>query len=134
MLENNMRAPSQLALLVNQRLGERQRLFTFKYNTCSGLETARGRATHNGNGNLVSINSPAPFAWNAITDVVDAAVSAAASVGVSAEVVVASPVLPTLELRRPCQPMLEAEGSVVQVGLASDQSNRTCHRPYPAVD
>ena len=75
-----------------------------------------------------------PVARSAITDVVDAALSAVALVGVLAEVVAASPVFLALELRRRCQPSLEAEGSAVQVGLASDQNNRTCHRPYPAVD
>ena len=68
------------------------------------------------------------------TDVVGAALSAVASVGVLADDVVASPVFLALELRLRCQPTLEAEGSAVQVGLASDQNNRTCHRPYPAVD
>ena len=66
-----------------------------------------------------------PLARSAITDVVDAVLSAVASVGVSTEVVVASPVFVALELRHPCQPTLEAEGSAVQVGLASDQNNRT---------
>lgn len=69
-----------------------------------------------------------------ITDVVDAAVSAVASVGVSAELVVFSPAFPALELRRRCQRMLAVAASVVQVELASDQSSRTCRRPCLAVD
>lgn len=84
---------------------------------------------------LAAVRRPAheAAAGGAITDVVDATLSVVASVGVSAEVVVTSLVFVALELRHPCQPTLEAEGSAVQVGLASDQNNRTCHRPYPAV-